>query len=155
MIVYVLTENEPKLGGAPVGAYSTPEKAKDAAAERPLSPDWFYYAIHPIKLDAPPDENIDLHSPFTGRRLPPGTERAPADRRRAAGWQPRPTPARDFRPSSQRRSAAQAPSSRHRQDRRSCHLSEQSPTLVSANTFGSSGAIAKLFTVEFLVASNA
>lgn len=59
MTVYVLTESEPNEGGAPVGVYSTLEKAKAAAAERAPSPDWFYYAIYPVELDAPQDENID------------------------------------------------------------------------------------------------
>jgi hypothetical protein len=63
MTVYVLTENEPNEGGAPLGVYSTPEKAKDAAAERAPSPDWFYYAIYPVELDAPQDENLDYIRP--------------------------------------------------------------------------------------------
>jgi hypothetical protein len=63
MTVYVLTENEPNEGGAPVGVYSTLEKAKTAAAERALSPDWFYYGIYPVELDAPQDQNIDCIRP--------------------------------------------------------------------------------------------
>ena len=38
MTVYVLTENQPNEGGAPVGVYSTPEKAIAAAAERTPRP---------------------------------------------------------------------------------------------------------------------
>jgi hypothetical protein len=59
MTVYVLTENEPNEGGAPVGVYSTPEKAKAAAAERPPSPAEFFYAVYPVELDAPQEELLD------------------------------------------------------------------------------------------------
>ena len=63
MTVYVLTENEPHEGGSPVGVYSTIEKAKAAAAERAPSPDWFYYTIYPVELDAPQVELLDSFSP--------------------------------------------------------------------------------------------
>jgi hypothetical protein len=59
MTVYILTENQPSEGGAPVGVYSTLENAKAAAAERAPSPDWFYYLIYPVELDAPQVEYLD------------------------------------------------------------------------------------------------
>ena len=63
MTVYVLTENEPSEGGAPVGVYSTVEKAKAAAAERAPSPKGFFYANYPVELDAPQEEFIDSIRP--------------------------------------------------------------------------------------------
>ena len=59
MTVYILTENQPSEGGAPVGVYSTLEKAKAAAAERAPSPDWFYYLIYRVELDGPQAEYLD------------------------------------------------------------------------------------------------
>lgn len=63
MTVYILTENQPNEGGAPVGVYSTLEKAKAAAAGRAPSPNWFYYLIHPVELDAPRMEYLDSFRP--------------------------------------------------------------------------------------------
>lgn len=62
MMVYVLTENEPHEGGEVIGAYSSMEKAQDAAAERPPSPDWLFYLIHPVELDALP-QSLDRIGP--------------------------------------------------------------------------------------------
>lgn len=59
MTVYVLTENQPSEAGVPVGVYSTLEKAKAAATERAPSPNWFYYLIYPVELDAPQVEYLD------------------------------------------------------------------------------------------------
>lgn len=60
MIVFVLTENEPSEGGEPVGAYSTVEKARRAAAERPPQlAGFFFYKIYPIEIDDPASDGID------------------------------------------------------------------------------------------------
>jgi hypothetical protein len=63
MTVYVLTENEPNQGGAPVGVYSAIEKATAASANAHPHPTGSTNAIYPVELDAPQDENIDYIRP--------------------------------------------------------------------------------------------
>ena len=62
MTIYVLTETS-QARVVHRSASTHLEKAKAAAAERAPSPNWFYYLIYPVELDAPQVEHLDSFRP--------------------------------------------------------------------------------------------